>query len=55
MEEEVFENERFARGAAGAQWAASNLQAGDPRRYQYALQQSDSFPTVMGCRDEQGS
>ncbi|KAL4447306.1 hypothetical protein ABPG77_007339, partial [Micractinium sp. CCAP 211/92] len=46
VEEEVFENERFARGAAGAQWAASNLQAGDPRRYQYALQQSDSFPTV---------
>lgn len=46
VEEEVFENERFARGVAGAQWAAANLQPGDPRRFQYALQQCDSFPTV---------
>lgn len=46
----MFENERFARGAAGAQWAAANLRPEDPRRYQYALQQGDSFPTVRSWR-----
>ncbi|KAL4443584.1 hypothetical protein ABPG75_011321 [Micractinium tetrahymenae] len=46
VEEEVFENERFARSATGAQWAAANLRPEDPRRYQYALQQSDAFPKV---------
>ena len=47
VEEEVFENERFARGAAGSQWSDANLLAGeDPRRFQYALPQSDPFPRV---------
>ena len=50
MEEEVFENERFARNASGAQWGAANLRSReDPRRFQYALQQADSFPQVQGA------
>jgi hypothetical protein len=50
VEEEVFENERFARGGAlsgqGAAWSASNLASGDPRHFQYALHDTDSFPKV---------
>jgi hypothetical protein len=53
VEEEVFENERFARGppGGGSQWAAANLRRGDdPARFQYALRQADSFPRVRRCR-----
>ncbi|KAL4858517.1 Vacuolar protein sorting-associated protein 13C [Chlorella vulgaris] len=47
VEEEVLENERFARGGGGSQWSAGNLQAGeDPRHFEFALQQADSFPQV---------
>lgn len=51
VEEEVIENERFARGTAGAQWSAANLRRGeDPRRFQYALHEVESFPQVRsGC------
>lgn len=46
----MLEGERFARSGAGgqaAQWSAANLKPGaDPRRYQYALSQSDTFPRV---------
>ena len=50
VEEEVFENERFARGLQGSQWSPANLLAGqDPRRYMYALQQADAFPQVRAC------
>ena len=47
VEEEVFENERFARGPGGSQWSAGNLAAaGDPRRFMYALHEADAFPQV---------
>lgn len=50
VEEEVFENERFARGRQGSQWSPANLLPGqDPRRYMYALQQADAFPQVGAC------
>ena len=47
VEEEVFENERFARGPGGSQWSAGNLAAtGDPRHFMYALHEADAFPQV---------
>ena len=50
VEEEVFENERFARSRQGSQWSPANLLAGqDPRRYLFALQQADAFPQVQAC------
>lgn len=30
----------------GAAWSASNLGASDPRQFQYALHETDSFPKV---------
>lgn len=54
VEEEVFENERFARSlpGGGSQWSPANLlPKEDPRRYEYALRQADSFPQVWCGRD----
>lgn len=51
MEEEVFENERFARSATGAaQWSPANLRSGeDPRHFQFMLHEADTFPQVGAC------
>jgi len=32
----------------GASWSAANLGSGDPRHFQYALHETDSFPEVGG-------
>lgn len=47
VEDEVFENERFARSATGAaHWSADNLGPQDPLQFAHMLHESKVFPSV---------